>query len=222
MKFSESPLAHHYLDGLTGLEIGGSAHNSFGLRTRNVDYCSDMNTSFKLAELQLCGEALPVDIEAPGDNLPLPDKSEDFIISSHVIEHFFDPIGALKEWARVARHYIYVICPLRDALPSDQDLPITSLQELLDRHNGKIAMPCENESDYPYHFTRWTPQGFVEMCRHVGFNVVDFQERDDKVGNGFAVVIKLDEADETHARASNGFQTWASQVLLRILTKLCS
>jgi SAM-dependent methyltransferase len=191
-KFPESAHAHHYLDGLTGIEIGGSAHNPFGLKTRNVDYSRDMDTSFKRAELEMCGEALAVDIEAPGDKLPLEDKSEDFVVSSHVIEHFFDPIGALKEWARVARHYIYIICPMRDALPSDRDLPITPLQELLDRHAGLIPVPCENEVGYPAHFTRWTMGGFVEMCRHLGFNVVDCLEKDDKVGNGFVVVIKLD------------------------------
>jgi ubiquinone/menaquinone biosynthesis C-methylase UbiE len=191
-KFRESALAHRYLDGLTGLEIGGAAHNPFGLKTRNVDYSADMGTSFKQHEINLCGEAMRVDIVALGNRLPLRDKSEDFVVSSHVIEHFFDPVGTLKEWARVARRYIYVICPLRNALPSDQDLPITPLQELLDRHAGKIPMPCAKEWEYPWHHTRWTPEGFVDMCRHIGFNVVDSQDADDKVGNGFAVVIKLD------------------------------
>lgn len=37
MKFPESALAHKYLDGLKGIEIGGAAHNSFGLDTINVD-----------------------------------------------------------------------------------------------------------------------------------------------------------------------------------------
>lgn len=36
-KFRESPLAHRLLDGLTGLEIGGAAHNAFGLDVLNVD-----------------------------------------------------------------------------------------------------------------------------------------------------------------------------------------
>jgi len=190
--FPESAHAHHYLDGLTGLEIGGAAHNPFGLTTRNVDYSGDMDSVYKRYEVELCGRAMPIDIAARGNKLPFADKSEDFVVSSHVIEHFFDPIGALKEWARVARRYIYVICPLRDALPSDRDLPITPLQELLDRHEGRIPLPCDSEYHYPWHFTRWTPAGFVEMCKYVGFNVVDSLEKDDKVGNGFGVVIKLD------------------------------
>ena len=38
MKFKESALAHKYLDGLKGLEIGASAHNPFGLDTVNDVY----------------------------------------------------------------------------------------------------------------------------------------------------------------------------------------
>jgi hypothetical protein len=65
LKFKESLLAHKLLDGLEGIEIGGSAHNPFGLKTRNVDYTDKMDTVFKQAEIEMCGDALPVDIVAP-------------------------------------------------------------------------------------------------------------------------------------------------------------
>lgn len=67
-----------------------------------------------MEEVKICGEALPVDIVAPGDALPLPDKSVDFVLSSHVIEHFFDPIKTLKEWERVATKYIFIIFPNKE------------------------------------------------------------------------------------------------------------
>jgi SAM-dependent methyltransferase len=187
MKFPESRHAHQLLDGLSGLEIGGSAHNAFGLDTKNVDYTDDMTTVFKLSEVERCGEAMPVDIVADGCGIPVADKSFDFVISSHVIEHFFDPIAALKEWSRVARHYIYIICPQRDALPSDRDLPLTGLDELEARHTGAIEAP---EIDMHGHYSRWTPASFCEMCRYFGFEVLDVLEYDDKVGNGFTVVLK--------------------------------
>ena len=190
MKFKESQLATELLTGLKGLEVGGSAHNPFGLFTLNVDRFeigSPEHEPYASEQRRLCGEVMPVNIVAPGDNIPVPNKSYDFVISSHVIEHFFDPIAALKEWERIATKYIYIICPLRDALESDKDKPLTELQEHIDRHDGRIPYSETDE-----HHSRWTPESFVKMCLHFGFNISHVQQRDDKVGNGFAVVIKLD------------------------------
>ncbi len=143
MKFKRSALADKYLSGLKGVEIGGAAHNAFGLDTINVDRLSHESPEFEIyrkEQMGFCGEVMPVDVVAPGDNLPFPDKSFDFVISSHVIEHFFDPVQALKEWARVSRKYIFIICPLRDALPSDRDKPITPLSEHIERHKGELLL----------------------------------------------------------------------------------
>lgn len=186
--FQESALAHKLLDGMAGLEIGGSAHNAFGLDTLNVDYTADMDTVFKKAEVQLCGDAMPVDVVANGDELPFPDKSFDFVISSHVIEHFFDPIKAIKEWCRVATKYVFIICPQPDADPSDVGKPLTPLQELLDRHSGKIPPP---ENDDHRHWTRWTSDSFREMCWAMGWFTSHIQRDDDKVGNGHTTVVEL-------------------------------
>lgn len=187
MKFPESQHAHKWLDGLTGLEIGGSAHNAFGLNTLNVDYTDDPNTVFKQSEVQMCGEYMPVAIVADGTKIPVEDKSFDFVISSHVIEHFFDPIAALKEWSRIARKYIYIICPKRDALESDRALPLTPIEEIELRHSGDIPAP---EIDLHGHYSRWTPKTFCDMCEAHGFFIIDCLETDDKVGNGFTVILK--------------------------------
>jgi SAM-dependent methyltransferase len=192
--FPESALAHQLLDGLVGLEIGGSAHNNWGLDVLNVDYTDDMTTIFKRHEVELCGEAMPVDIVAPGDAIPVADKSVDFVISSHVIEHFFDPIQAIKEWLRVARRYVFIICPLPTALESDREKGITPLQELIDRHEGKIPAP---EIDTHEHYTRWGPQDFANMLMWIykqewgeGWETCAVRVPCDKVGNGFIFVMK--------------------------------
>jgi ubiquinone/menaquinone biosynthesis C-methylase UbiE len=44
-----------------------------------------------------------VDIVAPGDKLPFANNSLDYVLSSHVLEHFWDPIKTIKEWLRVVR-----------------------------------------------------------------------------------------------------------------------
>ena len=186
--FPESALAHQLFDGHQILEVGGSAHNSWGLDIVNVDYCADMDTVFKLAEIKLCGEAMPVDIVADGDNIPVADKSFYGVISSHVIEHFFDPIKAIKEWVRIARKYIFIICPFPDADPGDRGKLITGLQELLQRHSGEIPWP---EVDDHRHWTRWTFETFLEMCSVMGWHVSHSENPDRKVGNGFTIVIDV-------------------------------
>ena len=188
MKFKESALAHQLLDGLEGIEIGGSAHNSFGLKTRNVDFTNEL-TSFKQEEVKLCGEALPVDIVSPGDQLPLEDNSVDFVVSSHVIEHFPDPIKALREWYRVVKPggYLYIIAPHKERT-FDKERPRSTLAELIERHEtGNYPDPNVD------HCSVWITEDFVELIHWLGWNILHVQDTDDKVGNGFTVVIGVEK-----------------------------
>lgn len=186
MKFKESALAHKYLDGLIGLEIGGAAHNPFGLNTKNVDLYPEADSVYRKTQIGLCGEAMPVDIVASGNAIPLPDKSVDFIISSHVIEHFYDPIAALNEWARLARKFIFIIVPHRQRT-FDKGKELTHFLTLYNRYL-KIS---SEKSDSDQHWSVWEPSNFLELCQKCGLNVIELQEPDDKVGNGFTVVIQL-------------------------------
>lgn len=185
--YPDSQLAHHYLDGLYGLEIGGSAHNSFHLNTLNVDYTDDYSTVFKQDEIKLNGSCMKVDIVAQGDDLPFKDNSVDFVISSHVIEHFFDPIKAVEEWLRVTKPggFVYIIAPHKERT-FDRDRPRTTLEELLQRRLN----PIDPALDDHHHWSVWITQDFLELCHHFHWNVVNFQDVDDKVGNGFAIVIQ--------------------------------
>lgn len=198
--FPESELAHRFLDGLKGLEIGGAAHNAFGLDTLNVDRVSVDHPSFKPyadEQMRLCGEIMPVDIVAPGDCIPVDDKSFDFVISSHVIEHFFDPIGALKEWMRISRQYIFIICPQPDALESDKAKGLTSLEEHIARHTTGVGLDGLNASETDDHHSRWTSQTFAYMTEWIfeqewgyGWQWMAMENPDKKVGNGFTIVLR--------------------------------
>jgi SAM-dependent methyltransferase len=200
VKFPESALAHRYLDGLVGVEIGGAAHNPFGLSTWNVDQLSHLDPRAEIyasEQRRQCGEVLPVDVVAAGDRLPIRDGGIDFVVSSHVIEHFFDPVGALAEWARAARCYVLIICPQRDALGSDRALPLTPLAEIRER-TGRHP---PNGTPPDKHHSRWTLATFCEMCEQHGFRLVATEDPDTKVGNGFTVVIDVsDPPGETRAR----------------------
>ena len=190
--FPESPLAHRLLDGLKGVEIGGSIHNAFGVDVINVDYTADMNTVFKQAEKDLTyarngiAEAMPVDVVADGAKLPFGDKSFDFVLNSHVVEHIFDPISAIKEWLRVARKYVYMVVPHRNADTNDVGRPLTTIQEFMGRHSGAIPPPVVDDHR---HWSVWTPDSFQDMCEFYGFKVLHRLDVDDKVGNGFVIVL---------------------------------
>lgn len=204
--FQDSALAHKYLDNLIGFEIGRANHNPFNLpNCINVDYTDDMNTVFKQGEFKLCGSKAQVDVVANGDELPFEDDSYDYCISSHVIEHFFDPIKALQEWNRVVKSggYIFIICPHKMRI-FDEHRPLTSLQELINRHEGRLVPEnvlmegghqVSNVTGLPLnehgHWSVWDTQTFLELCYYMKLNVVEYLDVDDKVGNGFCVVIQV-------------------------------
>ena len=205
MKFKDHDYAHQLLDNLVGIEIGGAAHNPFNLpNCKNVDYTDSDSTVFRVGEKILCGENMPVDIVAEGDALPLEDNSVDYTISSHVLEHFFDPVAAVKEWLRVVKPggYVFFIVPKQDALPTETR-PCTQLQELLDRHEGRMkpeevvmegghqtsavsGLPLNDRG----HWSVWNLEDFLPVCEHFGWNVVYTEDTDLKVSNGFTVVIQ--------------------------------
>lgn len=186
--FKESQLAHHYLDGLSGIEIGGAAHNPFGLNTLNVDI--EHRDTFDRMQRKHTRTALPVDIVAFGDNLPLEDSSTDFVISSHSLEHFIDPIKALHEWRRVIRDggYIFLIIPHKDRT-FDRDRIRTTLAELIERNQG-LSIPQDCGTG---HLSVWVTEDMVELLSYLGsgFEILEVQDPDDKVGNGFTIVIKV-------------------------------
>lgn len=188
----ESALAHLILDGLRGIEIGASAHNAFGLNTLNIDYTDENNTAFKQEEIKHTGTFAHVDIVSPGDDLPFKDGFWDFVISSHVIEHFYDPIKTVQEWLRVVKPggFVYIIAPHKERT-FDRDRPRTPLAELIERHEH----PNPPVPDHHGHYSVWITQDFIELCAHFGWPVVAVQDTDDKVGNGFTIVIQKPKDD---------------------------
>lgn len=237
-----SNLATRYLENLHGVEIGASTENSFGLkRSINVDFSDEQGG---LWQSPSCAPAV-VNIVASGDDLPFKSDTLDYVLSSHVIEHFFDPVKALKEWHRVIRPggYIFLIAPHRDRTFDNHREP-TPVAELLARHSGEVlpthyARPLDPAAvtaagkhrwgpdweapvqvlvkdrkqalepgwvyyaeDDHHHWSVWRTADFLALVRQLGFAVVEYQDVDDKVGNGFTVVIRKPPA--TPAAGASG------------------
>lgn len=190
MKFQESALAHRLLDGKRGIEIGPSAHNPFGLNTVNVGR-STKGTVYEHAEIDLCGEAARIEVEAEADSLPFEDGKWDFVIASHVLEHLYDLIGTLKEWMRVVSPggLVFVIFPHKERM-FDKDRPRTTLAELMERHRSVTSQESPTVPSTDQHHTVWITEDALELCRDQNWKVLEFQDTDDKVGNGFTFVIQ--------------------------------
>ena len=86
---------------------------------------------------------------------------------------------------RVARRYVVVIAPHRDRT-FDSGRPLTTIDELLERHRAGFT------SDEDKHWSVWSCDSFIAMCDAANLKVIDYQDPDDKVGNGFTVVIDVE------------------------------
>ncbi len=183
------PRSHHataLLSGLSGIEIGGSAHNDYGLNMRNVDTVDHIShdTIYAREQKRLCGRVLPVDIIAPGNCIPMADASTDFVLASHVIEHFYDPIEAIVEWVRVANRYVYIVVPHRDRT-FDRTREPTTVEELRQRHGE----PTSSRPTQDQHWSVWRTADFKQLIESLELPIYFVEDVDDKVGNGFVLVI---------------------------------
>ena len=176
----DSRFAHERLDGLRGVEIGAAAPQNFRLDTINVD--REDSAFYREAQARVTGWAVPVDVVAPGHQLPFDDDAFEFVLASHVIEHIPDPISALHEWVRVASRYVFLIVPHRDRT-FDRDRPLTPLADLVTRHEEQF------ESGEDRHWSVWNCETFLELCAHLELAVLEYQDPDDMGRNGFAVLI---------------------------------
>lgn len=191
MKFGTSKLANKYLGGLTGIEIGGAAHNPFCLNTINIDYTDDPYSPWANEQRRHGNEPLHVDILCNGEDIDImfEENTYDFVLSSHSLEHIWNPIKALRAWIKVIKPggYVFLVLPHREHDFSTVNLPSTTLAELILRDAG-IAVNCRG--GFIEHYNLWHIQDFLDLCRYLNLKVIETQSVDDKVGNGFTVVIQ--------------------------------
>jgi GT2 family glycosyltransferase/SAM-dependent methyltransferase len=202
MRHAEHDLAHRLLDGLRGLEIGAAAHNPFGLNTRNVAPRDD-HEFYAAAQTREGVTPAAVDIWADADRLPVPDDSEDFVLSSHVVEHLPNLAAALLEWNRVVRAggFVFLIVPLPDALPQDRGRAVTTLDHLIEDYRLARTVETHSTDGVPggrrghYHvFTSDLLVQAVDWLRSQGlcdWELVAREDRDSKVGNGFTLAYHV-------------------------------
>lgn len=153
-------LAKRFLVG-SGIEIG-ALHSPFPMQTGTyVRYVDRLSTSDLLYEYpELAGQSLvEVDVLDDGETLAtFGDKSVDFVVASHFLEHCEDPIGALKNHMRVVRRGGVVLLALPDRGHGiDRSRAGTTLEHLLIDHE---AGPQSSRTD---HYHEWST--LVDLIR---------------------------------------------------------
>ncbi len=201
--FREHALAHQLLDGLSGLEIGASAHNPFGLKTRNVAPVEDYEVHAQYQAQTMGVTPAGVDIWASADSIPVPDDSEDFILSSHVVQHLPNLVAAFVEWDRIVRPggQVFLIVPRPEALPADVARPVTTLEHLIEDYRKGHTLDSHPTEDVPggrmgrYHvLTADVVVRLVEWMRQerlCDWQLVAREDVDSKVGNGFTLAFRI-------------------------------
>ncbi len=209
MFFRQMPLAHKWCVG-RGIEFGAAAHNPFGLKDckNYAPFSDDPNHPdardfefYKAHQKDMCGSYALVDKCVEADNTGEHESSIDYVISSHVIEHLPNLIGAFVEWQRIIKPggIIFMIFPMRNALEQDKNREITPIGEFFDDYFRNLTY-----KDHPIHpghgvrghyhvFTVVSMLELIEQCNVTGYtrwNVVAVESTDSKVGNGHTVVCQ--------------------------------
>jgi hypothetical protein len=193
MKFKESELAHKYCKG-NGVELGAASHNPFNLEDC-VNVAPQIDEKFYSESQVKMGEKPQViDLYGTADNIPVEDHSIDYVISSHVVEHVPDLIGAFLEWNRALKDYgiIFIIAPKRDALPSDIGRPLSKIEAFEEAHvpenKGKV-----DTDNHIWVFSITLMVELVNYCNekhNLRWEILEALETDDKVGNGMCMVCR--------------------------------
>ncbi len=207
--YPDMALAHQYCVG-QGIELGAAAYNSFDLPgSINVAPFADDPSQidyvdfefYKGEQIAWCGAYAEVDLVGEAHAIPVEDCSQDYVISSHVIEHLPNLIAAFLEWNRVLKPggIVFMIFPKRNSLPLDASRAVTPLSHYIEDHyTGQTLYTHGFEGGHGvrghYHvFTLGSMLELIDWCNHnleLHWKVEAVEETDSKVGNGHTVVCR--------------------------------
>jgi predicted SAM-dependent methyltransferase len=125
------PLINKYCVG-QGLEIGAG---------RNP-YCNPETTKFLDKYTENADATSAPDFISDAHIVPCDDESFDYVMSSHVLEHMQDAIGALKEWIRVLKKdgTLFLVLPHADRT-FDKHREKTTLEHHIRDHETLTSEP---------------------------------------------------------------------------------
>ena len=140
---------------LYGIEIGGPSQvfSSKGLLPvypiiSGLDGCNFSNNTVWEGKLYSGNTYKYASNKKPGqqficegnDLSMVADNTYDFVLSSHNLEHFANPVKALYEWKRVVKNngYLIIVLPHKDKT-FDHNRPVTKLFHLIDDFKNNVT-----------------------------------------------------------------------------------
>lgn len=203
--FPDHYLAHQLLDGLKGIELGASSHNSFHLEGSINVAPADDEELWRGEQIKMNSKYAVVDLYGEANNIPLPDNSQDYVISSHSMEHVPDLVGAFIEIARVLKDggILFMIVPKRGARAEDADRPISTPEDFAKAYNEKWTPDTVPEEvtkaagGRRQHYWVFSLESLKEVllwstgADYGGWDIIAEEQSDSKAGNGHTLVARL-------------------------------
>lgn len=194
IQFPTHALATQLLGSLTGIELGPSAHNSFDLPGSISVSTRDDYEYYKQYQIGFCGAYAQVDVFYDGVTLPFEDGSQQYVLSSHVVEHIPDVLGAFDEWERVLSDggLVFMIVPQRDAAPEDVERPLSTRAQIERVHTQGWTVDdfADAKNGHCWVFTIDTLKAIISASCPTWMLVAE-EMPDTKVGNGFTLVYRV-------------------------------
>ena len=216
-------LAHKYCAG-QGIELGASRQNRFGLiRCLNVapsdgvgylhpEDLIDYALHSKEQRLRAHSVA-PVDLIGEFRDIPLPDQSQDYLISTDVFEREPNPVAALIESSRVLKDdgVFYCIFPKRST-DKTRDIfrALSTLDELIEAWREERLATAAAGEPWRGRCHVYSLQSMLRLINWANgieltaFLIEAVEETDSQLGNGHTVILRkmggkaLREADAPH------------------------
>lgn len=152
-------LSHRYVRG-KGLEIG-ALHEPLpvcdGVIVEYVDLCSRDESIAKFPELDAASIVETTYIDNGFELSSIADRSQDFVVANHVLEHAPEPIGTLRNWTRVLKPngILFTAVPIVDKC-FDKGRRPTTLRHFIEDHElcqrGDLEELSRRNRD---HYVEW-------------------------------------------------------------------
>jgi hypothetical protein len=132
-------------------------------------------------------------------------------------------LKALEEWVRVVKDMgsIFIIVPHPCASKKDCERPITTIDEMISYYERDVTLADFQESylkydghlhvfntDLLFEIMFWFNRKHMNLETHTSLELIQFAAVDDKVGNGFLIVWKVNKRDYRPVQSTYFGRSW--------------